>query len=210
MPGRSDLVETIRLQGVRDARVLQAFREVDRAEYVPPDQAIHAYEDRPIHIPRDQVTTQPSLVARMVESLGLAGDERVLEIGSGLGFQTAILAHLADRVWTIERWEDLAETARRNLTRCGVTNVEVVVGDGSTGLPEHAPYDAVLVSAAHPEVPPPLTEQLAEGGTLVMPLGPGGAEDVVLFEKEDGAMIRRRTVIGASFVRLHGRHGYRD
>jgi protein-L-isoaspartate(D-aspartate) O-methyltransferase len=108
----------------------------------------------------------------------------------------------------VERWPDVAETARENLARHGVKNVEVVAGDGTKGLPEHAPYDAILVSAAFPSVPPPLAEQLAAGGRLVQPIGSGGQEEVVLFEKRNGGLVRRRTVTGAHFVRLYGAHAF--
>jgi protein-L-isoaspartate(D-aspartate) O-methyltransferase len=142
----------------------------------------------------------------MVEALALTGDERVLEVGTGYGWQTALLARLAGRVFSVERFADLAETARRHLA--GYGNVTVVVGDGSAGLPELAPFDAILVAAAFPRVPEPLAEQLAEGGRLVQPIGPGGAEDVVLFEKRDGEFRRVRSVSGAHFVRLYGKHAF--
>jgi protein-L-isoaspartate(D-aspartate) O-methyltransferase len=160
-----------------------------------------------VPIPHGQVTTQPSLVAAMVESLGLVGHERVLEIGTGYGWQTALLAQLAAEVWSVERWDDLAAAARANIARHGVANAAVVIGDGSEGLPEHAPYDAVLVSAAFPRVPPPLVEQLAEGGRLVQPIGEGGDEDVILFRKRGGVLERVRTVALARFVPLVGEHG---
>jgi protein-L-isoaspartate(D-aspartate) O-methyltransferase len=208
-PTQADLLEVVRAEGIADARLLDAFAAVPRAGFVPPQLARRAYVDQPLPIPHEQVTTQPSLVARMVEALSLTGTEDVLEIGAGYGFQTAILARLAAFVWSVERWGDLAETARGNLIRHGVENVEVVVGDGSKGLPGHAPYDAILVSAAFPEVPAPLAAQLAEGGRLVQPIGPGGQELVVLFERAGDGLVARRTVTGAHFVRLVGRHGFR-
>lgn len=211
MRTREDLVRAVAAAGVGDPRVLQAVREVDRAGFVPPELAGRAYEDRPLPIPHDQVTTQPSLSAKMVEALGLRGSERVLEVGAGYGFQTALLARLAGFVWSVERWPDIAAAARENLERYGVENARVVVGDGTEGLPEHAPYDAILVAAAFPEVPPPLVEQLAPGGRLVQPVGPGGNEVVTLFEKEPGgSLVRRRNITGAYFVRLYGRHGYAE
>ncbi|TCJ20540.1 protein-L-isoaspartate(D-aspartate) O-methyltransferase [Rubrobacter taiwanensis] len=211
MRTREDLVRAVAAAGVSDPRVLQAVREVDRAGFVPPELAGRAYEDRPLPIPHDQVTTQPSLSAKMVEALGLRGSERVLEVGAGYGFQTALLARLAGFVWSVERWPDIAAAARENLERYGVENARVVVGDGTEGLPEHAPYDAILVAAAFPEVPPPLVEQLAPGGRLVQPVGPGGNEVVTLFEKETGgSLVRRRNITGAYFVRLYGRHGYAE
>ncbi|MBX6341139.1 MAG: protein-L-isoaspartate(D-aspartate) O-methyltransferase [Thermomicrobiaceae bacterium] len=207
-PTPEDLVQAVAATGVSDPRVLDALRAVPRAAFVPPEVADRAYVDEPLPIPHDQVTTQPSLVARMLEALRLRGDERALEVGAGYGFQTALLARLAREVWSVERWPDLAEAARANLARQGIANAEVVVGDGTEGLAAHAPYDAILVSAAFPAVPPPLVEQLATGGRLVQPIGPGGADDVTLFEKTPRGLVRRRVVTPARFVRLYGRHGY--
>jgi protein-L-isoaspartate(D-aspartate) O-methyltransferase len=200
------LVAAAREVGVQDERVLKAIAGVPRTDFVPAEHADLAEVDVPIPIPHEQVTTQPSLVARMVEALALTGDERVLEVGTGYGWQTALLARLAGEVFSVERFADLADTARRHLAGC--ENVAVIVGDGSAGLPDHAPFDAILVAAAYPTVPDPLAEQLAEGGRLVQPIGPGGAEDVVLFEKRDGELRRVRSLSGAHFVRLHGRHGF--
>jgi protein-L-isoaspartate(D-aspartate) O-methyltransferase len=202
------LVAAALTAGVRDARVLEALRAVPRAAFVPEQVVDRAEFDRPLPIPHGQVTTQPSLVAKMVEALALTGSERVLEIGTGYGFQTAILARLAEHVFSVERYADVAATALENLARERVRNVDVVVGDGTTGLPEEAPFDAILVSAAFPRVPPPLAEQLLEGGRLVQPIGRGGSEDVTLFERADGELVPRRTVTGASFVPLVGRHGF--
>jgi protein-L-isoaspartate(D-aspartate) O-methyltransferase len=181
---------------------------VPRADFVLPDLAALAYRDTPLPIPHDQVTTQPSLVARMVEALGLSRSDRVLEIGTGFGWQTALLARLAGEVWSIERWDDIARTARANLERQGIENAYVVVGDGTRGLTERAPYDAILVAAAFPTVPPPLVEQLAEGGRLVQPIGSGGGDEVILFGKRRGTLERKRLVSGAHFVRLYGEHGF--
>jgi protein-L-isoaspartate(D-aspartate) O-methyltransferase len=203
-----ELAAVVRAKGIRDARVLAALEQVPRAAFVPSERLGDAYLDRPLPIRHEQVTTQPSLVAVMVEALALTGNERVLEVGTGLGFQTALLARLAAFVWSVERWKDLAEAARDNLARVGAQNVEVVVGDGSEGLPEHAPYDAILVAAAFPSVPAPLAAQLADGGRLVQPIGPGGREDVQLFEKRSGTLARRRSVTSAYFVPLYGSHGF--
>ena len=208
MSSPEDLVRAVVVTGTRDPRLLAALRAVPRADFVPPDLADQAYLDRPLPIPHGQVTTQPSLVAKMIEALGLTGSERVLEVGTGYGFQTALLAQLSNFVHSIERFPDVAETARDNLTRQGVANVEVVVGDGTKGLPEHAPYDAILVSAAFPRVPPPLAEQLALGGRLVQPVGPGGEEEVILFEKGPQGLVPRQNITGAHFVRLYGAHAF--
>jgi protein-L-isoaspartate(D-aspartate) O-methyltransferase len=203
------LVQASVTAGVRDARVLEAVEAVPRADFVPPGEIDRAYVDEPLPIEHEQVTTQPSLVARMVEALGLTGSERVLEVGTGYGWQTALLARLAGSVWSVERWLDLAEAARANLARHGVANAEVVVGDGSAGLSKHAPYDAILVSAAFPRVPPAFAEQLVRGGRLVQPIGPGGNEDVVLFERGGRELVRRQVITRAHFVRLYGKHGFR-
>jgi protein-L-isoaspartate(D-aspartate) O-methyltransferase len=204
----ADLVAVLQREGIRDARVLEAFRAVPRALFVPPEHEDEADVDRPLPIPHEQVTTQPSLVARMLEGLALAGAERVLEIGTGYGFQTALLARLGGFVWSVERWPDLAEAARGNLARAGVENAEVVVGDGSLGLPRRAPFEAILVSAAFPRVPAPLARQLAPGGRLVQPIGAGGAETVTLFVRGPQGLERVRGLTGAHFVRLRGRHGF--
>jgi protein-L-isoaspartate(D-aspartate) O-methyltransferase len=193
---------------VRDLRVLEAIEAIPRADFVPPDLVALAYQDSPLPILHEQVTTQPSLVAQMVEALALAPTDRVLEIGTGFGWQTALLARLAGEVWSVERWDDIARTARENLERHGIENATVVVGDGSGGLPEHAPYDAILVAAAFRQVPAPLAEQVGDGGRLVQPVGWGGADEVILFEKRGGALERSRLVTGAHFVRLYGEHGF--
>ena len=202
------LAEAAAAAGIADERVLDAIRAVPRNRFVAAEHADRAYLDVPLPIPHDQVTTQPSLVARMVEALALTGDEAVLEVGTGYGWQTALLARLSREVWSVERFADLAETARENLREQGVTNAHVVAGDGSEGLAQHAPFDAIVVAAAHPEVPGPLVEQLSVGGRFVQPIGPGGHEEVVLFTKEGERLVRRRTLTGARFVRLVGAHGF--
>ena len=208
MASNEDLVRTLIAQGIRDERVIAAVRAIRREEFVSPASRHRAYEDAPLPIPHDQVTTQPSLSARMIEALALTGTERVLEIGTGHGFQTALLATLTRDVWSVERWPDLAGTARANLERRGLGNARVVVGDGTLGLPEQAPFDAILVSAAFPRVPAPLADQLATRGRLVQPIGPGGREDVVLFVADEGKLRREELVTKAHFVRLVGAHGY--
>jgi protein-L-isoaspartate(D-aspartate) O-methyltransferase len=202
-----DLVRVVWAEGVRDRRVLAAFRAVPRALFVPAEAAGQAYLDEPIRIPHEQVTTQPSLIAAMVAALGLTGGERVLEVGTGLGFQTAILARLARMVVSVERFADLAAQARANLTAAGVGGVTVVVGDGTLGVPEHAPYQAIVVAAAAPRVPGPLVEQLTDGGRLVHPVGPGGREEVTAFSKQSGRLVADARLIPARFVPLVGAHG---
>jgi protein-L-isoaspartate(D-aspartate) O-methyltransferase len=209
MTGRSpeDLVRACRAEGVRDPRVLAACRAVRRESFVPPQEAGHAYEDRPLPIPFGQVTTQPSLVARMVAALRLTGGERVLEVGTGYGYETAILARLCAEVYSIERFPELADRARANLATEDAQNVTVVVGDGTLGLPEHAPFQGIVVAAASPEVPAPLVEQLREGARLVHPVGPGSRDEVIAFRKSGGQLISEELVTPAHFVRLIGEHG---
>ena len=202
------LVERLTAAGIRDDRLLDAIAALPRAEFVPAESRERADEDAPLPIPHGQVTTQPSLSARMIEALALTGDERVLEIGTGHGFQTALLAMLAREVWSIERFPDLAETARENLRRRAIGNAAVVVADGTRGLPDHAPFEAIIVSAAFPIVPPPLGEQLAPGGRLVQPIGPGGHEKVTLFIESDGRLRHEALVTAAHFVPLVGEHGF--
>jgi protein-L-isoaspartate(D-aspartate) O-methyltransferase len=206
--GPKELTRLVRKAGVTDERVLDAITAVPRADFVAADTVDRSYRDEPLPIPHGQVTTQPSLIARMLESLGLGGDERVLEVGTGYGFQTALLARLAADVVSVERFADVARTARRNLDRHGVGNVEVLVGDGSGGAPEWAPFDAIVVSAAFTEVPQPLAEQLAVGGRLVQPVGPGGQDLVALFERGARGLERKADVTWAHFVKLYGAHGF--
>ena len=206
--GEAVLVQALRDAGVRDKRVLDAFQAVGRGDFVPRDQRGRAYEDVPVPIPRGQVTTQPSLIGRMLAALALRGAERVLEVGAGYGFQTALLAKLARTVWAVERFGDLADAARANLLRADIDDAHVVVGDGTNGLPERAPFDAIVVAAAFTRVPAPLAEQLALGGRLVQPLGPGGREDVTLYVRDASGLRRERLVTTAHFVPLVGEHGF--
>jgi protein-L-isoaspartate(D-aspartate) O-methyltransferase len=188
--------------------VLEAVDAVPRAAFVPPELVDQADDDWPLLIPHGQVTTQPSLVARMIEALELFGTERVLEVGTGYGWQTALLARLAEEVWSVERFADITETARENLRRHGAEPAHVVVGDGTEGLAERSPFDAILVAAAFPTVPPPLIPQLTDGGRLVMPIGPGGQDTVVQFVKSGDRLVHTRDVVLAHFVRLVGRYGF--
>ncbi|MER7370367.1 protein-L-isoaspartate(D-aspartate) O-methyltransferase [Nonomuraea wenchangensis] len=200
------LVEVIRGMGMTDPRLLAAFAATPRDRFVPPRSAVRAQFDEPIPIGHGQPTSQPSLIAQMIDVLRLSGTETVLEIGTGYGYQTALLARLARRVYSLERHPDLAEHAEANLAGVGVTNVEVLVGDGTAGLPAHAPYDAVIVSAAAPSVPAPLASQLAEGGRLVMPIASEIADIVTLYTKRQGRLTRLRTLTPAQFVPLVGEH----
>ncbi|MDQ3937388.1 MAG: protein-L-isoaspartate(D-aspartate) O-methyltransferase [Chloroflexota bacterium] len=209
MKANTTLLTALQMEGIRDARVMQAFGRVARGGFVPRGVEPEADLDRPVPIGRGQVTTQPSLIARMVEALELRGGERVLEIGTGFGYQTAILAELAREVVSIERFADIAGQATVNLRAAGYgpARVRVVVGDGTLGAPEWAPYAAIIVAAAAPAVPPPLIEQLAEGGRLVQPIGPAGDDEVICFARQGGSLRRVRRLCHAYFVPLIGRHG---
>ena len=202
------LVRAAARQGVQDRRLLSAIRGVPRDRFVPEGKVRSAWRDRPVPIPGGQTTSQPSLIAAMIESLELDEDDRVLEIGTGYGWQTALLARLAKEVWSVERLDELADAARRNLDEAGIDNAHVVVGDGTSGLAEQAPYDAIIVSAAYSEVPQPLIDQLSPGGRLVMPVGPGGAESVIVFERTDDGLEQRQRLTRARFVQLKGEHGF--
>lgn len=205
-----DLAQTVRARGVRDERVLAAIRDIPRAAFVPAERAGAANIDDPIPISHGQVTTQPSLSARMIEGLHIECTDRILEVGTGYGFQTALLARLATEVVSIDQWPDMIEQARRNLDRQDIDNVRLLVGDGSCGRPEFAPFDRIIVSAAYPEVPPPLIEQLCVGGRLVQPIGSGGHDDVVVFQRTADGLRRLEQLTLARFVRLRGQHGFPD
>src|SRR5215211_438214 len=204
----ASLAAAARAAEVTDRRLLTAMAELPRAVFVPPRFARDAYVDEPVRITHRQVTTQPSLVAKMVEALRLEGDERVLEVGTGYGYQTALLSRLAREVWSVELWSDMTNMARESLAGQRITNAHLVVGDGTQGLPDRAPFGALIVSAAFPEVPEPLADQLIDGGRLVQPIGPGGHEDVVLFAKGKRGLRRLRSLTAARFVPLYGEHGY--
>ncbi len=199
--------EQIAERGLRDARLLAAILAVDRAVFVPEHLRRAAYEDRPLPIGHGQTISQPYMVARMTAELELAGGERVLEIGAGSGYQTAILARLAGEVFAIEYVRELAEQACATLDALGVTNVHLKAGDGTLGWPEAAPFDRILAAAAAPDVPPPLLEQLAEGGVLVMPLGATGGQRLVKIVRRYGRD-ERTEFCPCTFVLMRGRWGY--
>jgi protein-L-isoaspartate(D-aspartate) O-methyltransferase len=201
------VINQIETRGVRDPRVLVAMRAVPRQRFVPAHLAASAYHDSPLPIGMGQTISQPYIVALMSEMLELTGRERVLEIGTGSGYQTAILAQLAAEVISVERFESLAQKARDRLAELGYDHVRVEVGDGSLGWPEEAPYDAILVTAASPEVPPPLAAQLAEGGRLVLPAGPRRTQQLVRVRRV-GGLLERETTISVAFVPLIGEHGW--
>jgi protein-L-isoaspartate(D-aspartate) O-methyltransferase len=184
---RARMVEShLRARGIADERVLGAMLRVPREEFAPERYREQAYEDHPLPIGEGQTISQPYIVASMLEALSLSPSDKVLEVGTGSGYVTAILAELAAEVVSIERHASLAARARELLARMGLTNVDVIVGDGSRGFPESAPYDAIIVSAAAPELPPELVEQLTEGGRMIIPVGSGDAQQLQLIQMRDG------------------------
>lgn len=209
-PARERMVtEQLERRGIRDARVLAAMRKVPRHVFVEPSLAPQAYEDSPLPIGQEQTISQPYMVAIMTEALALHGDERVLEIGTGSGYQTAVLAELADRVYSIERIPALAERAQRILSHLGYENVSIQIGDGSLGFPEAGPFGAIIVTAGAPAIPQPLVEQLQSGGRLVVPVGPPQAQTLRrVLKKEEG--IEQEELVGCVFVKLVGEHGWRE
>ena len=207
--GASDsLLRAARAQGVSDPRVLAALGSVPRGAFVPEELRDDAAYDCALPIGLGQTTSQPSLVAMMIESLAIGPDDTVLEVGTGHGYEAALLGRLARRVFTVERIAALAEVARHNLEAAGVGNVEVVLGDGTLGLAAQAPFDAIVVAAAFLNVPAPLAEQLGEGGRLVMPVGNGGGDLVTLYVKRADALAELRVICGARFVPLLGANGF--
>jgi protein-L-isoaspartate(D-aspartate) O-methyltransferase len=207
---RDRMVEQqIEERGVRDAAVLSAMRKVPRDRFVPERLAARAYDDRPLPIGEGQTISQPYIVAMMTEALRLRQDDRVLEIGTGSGYAAAVLAVIAAEVYTIERLAGLAESARRRLAELGYANVHVRHGDGSLGWPEHAPYDAIVVTASGPNVPPALLEQLAIGGRLVIPIGPDMDEQRLVRIERSGADCYEREILeSVAFVPLIGAQGW--
>ena len=205
---RARLVETLQGKGIRDLAVLRAVGQVPRHLYVPESVRHRAYDDAALPIGSGQTISQPWVQARYLELLGLQGRERVLEIGTGSGYQTALLALLCDAVFSVERIPGLAQQARAALERTGIRNVTVLVGDGTLGWRPFAPYDAILVAAASPEVPGPLVEQLAPGGRMVIPLGDRAAQTLTLVQRV-GDELRTSTVADVRFVPLLGEFGFR-
>jgi protein-L-isoaspartate(D-aspartate) O-methyltransferase len=204
---RREMVETqLRARGIYDSRVLQSMLQVPRHEFVPPESRAQAYQDRPLSIGEEQTISQPFIIAVSLQALALNGSECVLEVGTGSGYQTALLCLLAKQVYSVERHASLAHRAETTLLQLGFS-VRVSVADGTLGWKVYAPYDAILVSAAAPSVPGSLVEQLANGGRLVIPVGPPHAQELQLIRKH-GTAITVKTLDGCRFVPLVGAEGY--
>ena len=205
---REMVARQIRDRGIHSPRVLEAMQSVERHLFIPPEHASRAYADEPLPIGEGQTISQPFMVAAMADALSLGGQELVLEIGAGSGYQAAVISLLAREVIAVEAQPLLAASARERLARLGYRNVRVEVGDGSLGWPAGGPYDAILVTAAAPAVPPPLIEQLAEGGRLVIPVGTADQQELLRIVKR-GETIARQSLYACRFVPLLGRHGWR-
>jgi protein-L-isoaspartate(D-aspartate) O-methyltransferase len=205
---RERMVEhQMRKRGIRDERVLRAMLLTPRHVFVPADLRYAAYNDAPLPIRHQQTISQPYIVALMTELLELKGGECVLEVGTGSGYQAAVLAHIATKVYSLERIPDLAAGARAVLSELKLDNVEVIDVDGTLGLPEHAPYDAIIVTAAAPRVPEPLKEQLADGGRLVVPVG-GRMGQMLERWRRNGDDFDQERIAPVAFVPLVGDHGW--
>jgi protein-L-isoaspartate(D-aspartate) O-methyltransferase len=207
---RTQLVDTLRSKGVRDLAVLHAIRQVPRHLFVPEGVRHRAYDDVALPIGGGQTISQPYVQARYLELIGLTGRERVLEVGTGSGYQTALLAVLTETVFSVERLPALAQGARAALEAAGIRNATVLVGDGTLGWRPFAPYDAILVAAASPTIPEPLVEQLAPAGRMVLPLGDRDAQALTLVQRNVGSGVKVTTLGDVRFVPLLGKHGFND
>jgi len=206
---RTRLVEALQAKGIHDLGVLRAVSVVPRHRFVPDSVRHRAYEDAALPIGGGQTISQPWVQARYIEILGLTGKEKVLEVGTGSGYQTALLALLADRVFSVERMPELTRDAQRMMQELGIKNVTIMGGDGTLGWRPYAPYDAILVAAASPEIPRPLLEQLAPGGRLVIPLGDREQQVLNLVIRRDGDTYDTTALDDVRFVPLIGEHGFR-
>jgi len=194
---------------ITDPGVLKVMKEIRREEFVPIDYQSQAYADGPLPIGMGQTISQPYIVALMTQELRLNPNCEVLEIGTGSGYQTAILSKLAKKVYTIERFTQLSESAQAVLDKLGISNVEFYIGDGSCGWPQQHTFDRIIITAAVPEIPQPLVEQLVEGGLIVAPVGPPGVQELIVCENKKGE-IAGRVICGCRFVRLLGQYGFEE
>jgi len=206
---RLRLVETLRDKGIRDLAVLRAFEQTPRHQFLPSGLRHRAYEDSSLPIGNGQTISQPSIHARYLELLSLTGHERVLEVGTGSGYQTVLLAHLVEQVFTIERIPALYQQARDAIQRAGAGNVSMLLGDGTLGWREYAPYDAILVSAGAPSVPEPLLTQIADRGRMLVPVGTREDQQLVMYSRANG-QLERKEIGPVRFVPLVGHHGWED
>jgi protein-L-isoaspartate(D-aspartate) O-methyltransferase len=199
----------LRGRDIHDARVLDAMDQVPRELFIPEKYAGNAYDDNPLPIGMGQTISQPYIVALMTQCLELAGTEHVLEVGTGSGYQTALLAALSERVYTIERFNELSEQAQAVLAKLDYCNIDFAIGDGSCGWPETKQFDRIIVTAAVPDIPEPLKDLLTDGGLIVAPVGGKYTQELVVARKHKGRLAEK-TVCGCRFVKLIGQHGYTE
>src|SRR6476469_5043185 len=198
-------------RGIVEKHILDAFREVPREAFVSPEYAHLAYGDHPLPIEAGQTISQPYIVGLMIQAAGIQSGDAVLEVGAGSGYAAAVISRIAKQVIAIERQHDLVEGARHRLKQLGYDNVEIVEGDGTRGCPDHAPFDTILAAASGSHVPPPLIEQLAPNGRLVMPLGePGWVQELVKVTKQEDGILKQENLGGVRFVPLIGEEGWKD
>ncbi|MFQ5975718.1 MAG: protein-L-isoaspartate(D-aspartate) O-methyltransferase [Candidatus Hydrothermarchaeales archaeon] len=195
---------------LKSERVAEAMNSVPRHLFLPEDQRRYAYEDRPLPVGKNQTISAPHMVAMMSDALDLKGDEKVLEIGAGTGYHACVVGHILKEgsVYSIEKIKTLAQRAKENIEGAGCTNVEVIIGDGTLGFKEEAPYDRIFVTAAAPAIPEPLLDQLKPGGLLLIPVGSRYAQDLISVKKSVNGKIKRKNLCGCIFVPLVGRYGW--
>ena len=202
---QSDLIG----RGITDKRVIEAMRRIGREEFVPAAYQSQAYSDGPLPIGLNQTISQPYIVALMTQELKVTPDCEVLEIGTGSGYQTAILSVLAKKVYTIERFEQLSLSAQMVCRKLGISNVEFLVGDGSCGWPDEKTFDRIIITAALPQIPEPMSKQLVDGGLIVAPIDYGGMQDLLVFEKR-GDKLTEKSICYVRFVKLIGEYGFKE
>jgi protein-L-isoaspartate(D-aspartate) O-methyltransferase len=201
--------EQLMMRGIKNQRLLDVFKKIERHKFIPENLWDSAYADFPVPIGEGQTISQPYIVALMTECLNLTGQEKVLEIGTGSGYQTAILGELADQVYSIERFENLAKRAENILNELGYTNIKIKIGDGTLGWPQASPFDRIIITAASPRIPLPLIEQLKENGKLILPLGESFSQVLTVAEKKKGKLDSIE-ICGCVFVPLVGKYGWQN
>jgi len=207
---RRTMIENhLRGRDIHDGRVLDAMERLPRERFLPDKYASNAYDDNPLPIGMGQTISQPYIVALMTQCLELSGGEEVLEIGTGSGYQTALLAELAERVYTMERFNELGERAQAVLAKLDCCNIDFAVGDGSCGWPEAKQFDRIIITAAIPDIPEPINDQLKEGGLIVAPVGGQLTQELIVAKKESG-LLTTKTICGCRFVKLIGQYGYSE
>jgi len=210
---RQEMIKTLRIDGyIKTDKVADAMNTIPRHRFLPKDQKIYAYEDRPLPVGKNQTISAPHMVAIMTEALELKEDEKVLEIGAGTGYHSAVVAHIVKEgyIYTVEKIEELAQKARENIKKTGYINTEVITGDGTQGYQKKAPYDRISVTASAPDIPTPLIEQLKPGGQMLIPIGTRYHQNLIKIIKTHNGEITKKNLGGCIFVPLIGKHGWKN